>query len=68
MPCKHLKALYELCQANGVKLSSSDLIRLMCVECGVEEVCPSVLTDEYQKRHAKGRGKAPAPSDEIDPE
>jgi len=51
MPCKHLKALYELCETHGLKMSSSDLIRIMCPECGTEEVCPSVLWEEYEKRH-----------------
>ena len=51
MACRHLTALYELCQTHGLKLSSSDLIRIMCLECGTEEVCPSVLYDEYEKRH-----------------
>jgi len=51
MPCKHLKALYELCETHGLKLSSSDLIRILCPECGTEEICPSVLWEEYEKRH-----------------
>lgn len=56
MPCKHLKALYELCETHGLKLSSSDLIRIMCPECGTEEVCPSVLWEEYEKRHPGEEG------------
>jgi hypothetical protein len=58
MTCKHLKSLYELCQTHGLKLGSSDLIRIMCTECGTEEVCPSVLVDEYEAKHSgppKGR-------------
>ena len=71
MTCKHLKDLYEICQTHRLKLSSSDLIRIVCPQCGVEEVCPSVLSDEYEMRHheeaeqgagrrraiARGRGK-----------
>jgi hypothetical protein len=51
MTCKHLRELYETCQAEGLKLSSSDLIRILCPQCGVEEVCPSVLLAEYESRH-----------------
>lgn len=56
MTCKHLKALYETCQENHLRFSSSDLIRIMCPECGIEEVCPSVLYEEYDLRH-KGGGE-----------
>jgi hypothetical protein len=51
MPCKHLKELYEICQTHRLKLSSTDLIRIVCPQCGVEEVCPSVLAEEYETRH-----------------
>ena len=47
MACVHLQQLYELCQNNELKLSASDLIRVTCHKCGEKEVCPSVLTDEY---------------------
>lgn len=47
MTCVHLKQLYQLCQENDLRFSSSDLVRIICHECGFEEVCPSVLTDEY---------------------
>ncbi len=50
--CRHLKALFDLCQAHGLRLSSSDLIRIMCHECGTEEACPSVLYDEYDAKHS----------------
>jgi len=52
MACKHLKSLYDLCQTQGLKLSSSDLVRIMCLECGTEEVCPSVIYEEYERKHA----------------
>lgn len=51
MTCQHLKELYETCRRHQLRLSSSDLIRIVCPECGVEEVCPAVLCDEYDKRH-----------------
>jgi hypothetical protein len=51
MSCKHLRELYEFCQTHQLKLSSTDLIRIVCPQCGVEEVCPSVLAEEYESRH-----------------
>lgn len=55
MTCKHLRELYETCRLHNLKLSSSDLIRIVCTECGIEEVCPSVLCDEYETRHKETR-------------
>ncbi len=54
MSCKHLKELYEMCLRNNVKLSSSDLIRVVCSQCGVEEECPSLLCRDYDALHEKG--------------
>ena len=51
MPCNHLKELYEMCSRHNLKLSSSDLIRIVCPSCGVEEQCPSALCEEYETRH-----------------
>ena len=51
MTCKHLTDLYEICRAHHLKLSSSDLIRIVCPQCGIEEVCPSVLVEQYETRH-----------------
>ena len=51
MTCKHLTQLYDYCQAHNLRLSSTDLIRIVCPQCGVEEVCPSVLSDEYESKH-----------------
>ncbi len=50
MPCEHLKQLYELCDKHELQLSSSELIRIMCPHCEVEEVCPSVYLTEYEAR------------------
>ena len=47
MTCVHLVKLYQLCEQEGIKLGSSDLIHIVCEKCGAKEVCPSVLTDEY---------------------
>lgn len=43
MSCKHLRELYEMCERHSLKLSSTDLIRIVCPQCGVEEQCPSLL-------------------------
>jgi hypothetical protein len=51
MPCKHLTQLYDFCQTHNLKLSSTDLIRIVCPQCGVDEVCPSTLADEYETKH-----------------
>jgi hypothetical protein len=51
MSCKHLRELYETCARNNVKLSSSDLIRMVCAECGIEEECPSLLCADYDTLH-----------------
>lgn len=51
MPCRHLHDLYEICSTHNLKLSSSDLIRIVCPSCGVADECPSVLLEEYDSRH-----------------
>lgn len=50
MPCEHLKQLYDLCNKHDLQLSSSDVIRIVCPHCEVEETCPSVHTAEYEAR------------------
>ena len=50
MSCVHLQRLYQLCQDENVRLSSSDLIHFVCHQCERQEVCPSMLTDEYDQR------------------
>ncbi len=51
MACKHLKEMYEICRTHNLKLSSTDLIRIVCPKCGVEEVCPSILVEQYESQH-----------------
>jgi hypothetical protein len=51
MTCVHLKQLYQLCHDNDLRLSSTDLVHVVCQQCGKEEVCPSVLMDEYETVH-----------------
>lgn len=45
MACVHLKKLYQLCQDEGLRVSSSYLIHFACDQCNVKEVCPSTLLD-----------------------
>lgn len=35
------------------QLSGSELVRIVCRECGEQDVCPSVLTDEYDALQAQ---------------
>ena len=47
MTCVHLQQLYKLCQEHDLKLSGSDLIHIVCHQCGAKEVCPSTLMEDY---------------------
>lgn len=49
MPCVHLQQLYQLCRDSQVKLSSADLIHVVCRQCNQEEVCPSLLFEQYEE-------------------
>ena len=60
MTCVHLKELYQLCQEKNLRFSGSDLVHIVCQECGEQEVCPSVLTDEYEAK------SSPKPADDSD--
>jgi hypothetical protein len=51
MSCVHLKKLYALCSEEGMRISSSELIRFVCTQCGEQEVCPSILLDQYDALH-----------------
>ena len=50
MVCTHLRELYQLCEAHQLRLSGSDLIRVVCRQCEEEETCLSVLMEEYDTR------------------
>ena len=65
MPCIHLQKLYALCQEHDLKfqLSGTDLVRIVCRECGEQEVCPSVLTDEYDAQESRADDTA---ADDVD--
>lgn len=61
MVCTHLKELYLLCEENDLRLAGSELIRVVCRQCGEIETCPSMLMDEYDARHS---GDSPSPDTE----
>ena len=54
MTCVHLRKLYQLCQDENLRLSGTDLIRIVCHQCGQQEVCPSTLTDESDEEPVSG--------------
>ncbi len=51
MSCVHLRKLYELCSEQEIKISSRDLVRIVCTQCDEQEVCPSLLIEEYEATH-----------------
>ena len=53
MACVHLQQLYNLCRDQKLKLGGADLIRVVCTQCGEQEVCPSTMMDEYDAKHEK---------------
>ncbi len=60
MTCVHLRQLYKLCEEHDLKLSGTDLIRVVCNQCGEQEVCSSVLTSEYEAKEAQAIAEEPA--------
>ncbi|QDU92748.1 hypothetical protein [Lignipirellula cremea] len=61
MSCVHLKKLYQLCQENQLRLSSSDLIHIVCTQCEKEEVCPSILSEVYEAKELDDDGRENGP-------
>ena len=53
MSCVHLKELFQLCEKNDLRMAGPDLVRIVCRQCGEQEVCPSMLEDEYDARQAE---------------
>ena len=51
MICVHLRELYSLCEQHKLRLGGSDLIRIVCKQCQLEDTCPSVLLEEYEAAH-----------------
>jgi len=65
MVCTHLKALYQLCQDQQLRLGGSDLVRVVCKQCGEREICPSTLMDEYDSGQPAQDDEQPDPADEA---
>jgi hypothetical protein len=59
MTCVHLKKLYALCEKEQLRLGGADLVRIVCTQCGEQEVCPSLLMEEYESQHPDAPDKAP---------
>ena len=43
MTCVHLRELYSICQEHDLKITSADLVRIVCKQCGVVDTCPSLM-------------------------
>lgn len=56
MICNHLKELFQFCKEHDVRLSSTDLVRVVCKQCGIQEVCPSALVEEIDDAPARAAG------------
>lgn len=55
MVCNHLKELFQLCETHQLKIAGPDLVRIVCKQCDMHEVCPSMLMDEYDARYEDER-------------
>ncbi len=55
MSCVHLQTLFQLCEDNQIHFSSTDMVRIVCDQCQHDEVCPSMLMDQYESKHADVR-------------
>jgi hypothetical protein len=53
MVCDHLRQLYQLCLDQKIRLSASDLIHVVCEQCGRQEVCPSNLVTNLDETETK---------------
>lgn len=51
MSCVHLRKLYELCAKEELKISGADLVRIVCTQCGEQEVCPAIMMEDYERTH-----------------
>ncbi len=51
MTCVHLQRLFQLCEENHLRFSSADLVHVVCDQCQRDEVCPSMLMDQFETKH-----------------
>ena len=59
MPCVHLRQLIQLCEDNQIKVGGADMIHFVCEQCGIQEVCPDMMLDEYDARTGSDPQEAP---------
>ena len=67
MACIHLQQLYDHCRAHEIKLGGSDLIHLVCEQCGKQEVCPSMLVHHRDEESEAAAAAPPAFDDSMRP-
>lgn len=48
MICSELRQLHQLSLRQDWTLGPFDLVRLVCLECGVQENCPAASVDEFE--------------------
>lgn len=58
MPCIHLKKLYQYCQDESVKISGAELLHIVCEQCGVQDVCPSMLIEHLEVKESQTTAEA----------
>ena len=51
MTCIHLQEMFQLCKDNELRISSADLVHIVCKQCQKDEVCPTLLLEQYESRH-----------------
>lgn len=66
MPCVHLRQLIQLCEEHHLKVGGSDVVHLVCEQCGQQEVCPDIMIDEYDARAAAASGDTDSADVETD--
>jgi hypothetical protein len=62
MICVHLQELFDVCREHDLKIGGSDLIRVVCRQCGQQEVCPSTLVEAPADQTADGTVPPPRTS------
>ncbi len=67
MTCMHLRKLFQLCDENELKFSSSDLVHVVCKQCQQAEVCPSLLVEEYEARQSQADTDGPEEPQDASP-
>ena len=60
MACEHLRELYNLCLSQKIRLGSSDLIHIVCRQCGHQDVCPTNLRDDRNDEEQDGATTSPS--------